>query len=142
MEILIAIAVVGILAATVLPGFSKIKKIQALKGETENIVSAIGKARSQTLASLNSSNYGVHFEANKVIIFSGTSFFSDEVSNQVIDLTSSVTISDINLNNNGSDLYFNRLSGLPNTNGTITVSASGISSKIITISSTGSASVN
>lgn len=141
-EILLAMAIIAILAVTVLPGFAKIRKIQILKSTTEEIVSTIGKARSQTLASLNSSSYGVHFETNRVIIFMGTSFLSDEVSNQVIDLISPATISNINLSNLGTDIYFNRLSGLPNTTGTITVSIPDITSKVITISLTGSASVN
>jgi len=141
-EVLLAIAIVGILATIVLPGFTKIKKIQILKSTTEEIVSVLEKARSQTLASLNSSSYGVHFETNRVIIFSGTAFSSDEVTNQVVDLISSATITNINLNNSATDLYFNRLSGLPNTSGTITVEVPGISSKTITISATGSASVN
>ena len=142
LEILIAIAVVGILAVTVLPGFSKIKKIQVLKSATEDIVSVIGEARSKTLASLDSSIYGVHFETNKVIIFKGTSYSVDSVDNQTTDLISPATISSINLSNSGVNLYFNRLSGLPNTSGTVSVSVPDLTAKTITISATGFASVN
>jgi Tfp pilus assembly protein FimT len=141
-EILVAIAVVAILATTVLPGFSKIKKMQILKSTTEDMVSAIGEARSETMASLDSSSYGVNFESNKITIFQGTSFSVDSIHNKVIDITPPATISSINLNNNGTSLYFNRLSGLPNTSGTITISMTGVDSKIVTISATGSASAN
>lgn len=141
-EILLAIAIVSILAATVLPGFAKIKKVQILKSATETIVSVIGNARSQTLSSLNSSNYGIHFATDKVVLFTGTVFSSGSTSNQDVNLLSPATISSINLNNSGQEIYFNRLSGLPNTSGTITVSVLGLSAKTITISSNGLASVN
>ena len=141
-EILLAIAIVGILAVLVLPGFSKIRKIQILKSTTEDIVSVIGQARSQTLASLNSSAYGVHFETNRVILFTGTSFSSDATSNQITNLISPATISSISLSNSGADLYFNRLSGLPSATGTIMLTLPSVTSKTITISASGSVSAN
>jgi len=141
-EILLAIAIVGILAVLVLPGFSKIRKIQILKSTTEDIVSVIGQARSQTLASLNSSAYGVHFETNRVILFTGTSFSSGATSNQITNLISPATISSISLSDSGADLYFNRLSGLPSATGTIILSLPSVSLKTITISASGSVSAN
>ena len=141
-EILLAIAIVGVLAVIVLPGFSKIRKIQILKSTTEDIVSVIGQARSQTLASLNSSAYGVHFETNRVILFTGTSFSSDATSNQITNLISPATISSISLSNSGADLYFNRLSGLPSATGTIMLTLPSVTSKTITISASGSVSAN
>ena len=141
-ETLLIISIIGILAAIVLPGFARIKKVQILKSTTEEIVSVLEKARSQTLASLNSSSYGVHFETNKVIIFTGTSFVSDDVNNQIINIMLPATISNINLNNASTFLYFNRLSGIPSTSGNITVSVPDIPSKVINISATGSASIN
>ena len=141
-EILLAIAIVGILAVLVLPGFSKIRKIQILKSTTEDIVSVIGQARSQTLASLNSSAYGVHFETNRVILFTGTSFSSGATSNQITNLISPATISSISLSNSGADLYFNRLSGLPSATGTIMLTLPSVTSKTITISASGSVSAN
>jgi type II secretory pathway pseudopilin PulG len=141
-EILLAIAIVGIITTLVSPGFAKIKKIQVLKSMAEEIVSAVEEARSLTLSSVNSSSYGVHFETNKVIIFTGTSFSSGAPGNKILDLISPVSISNINLSNSDSDMYFYRLSGLPNATGTVTLSVSGLSPKTITISTSGSVSSN
>ena len=148
-EILTIVAVVSILTITVLPGFSKIRKIQILKSTTEDVISIIEKARSQTLASLDSSNYGVHFESDKIIIFKGTSFSPGNVDNKQINIMSPVTISNCTIivscspsTNGNASLYFNRLTGLPNRSGTLTISAPGISDKIVTISGVGHASVN
>jgi prepilin-type N-terminal cleavage/methylation domain-containing protein len=141
-EILVAIAVIGVLAVLVLPGFAKIRRVQALKSATEDIVSVIGKAHSQTLSSLNSSEYGVHFSSDELVLFKGTSYSENNPDNENIEIISPASISSINLTGGAVSLHFDRLNGLPNVSGTITVGVPGSSSKIITISATGSASVN
>ena len=97
------------------------------------------KASSQTLASIDSSQYGVHFGTNTVIMFKGTSYPSD--SDEIITLTSPASISNVSLSGGGSAVYFERLTGKPNKTGTVTISISG-ASKIITIGATGSISSN
>jgi Tfp pilus assembly protein FimT len=141
-EILIAIAVITILSVLVLPGFAKIKKVQVLKSATEDIVSVIGKARSQTLDSLDSSAYGVHFSTDKVVLFKGTSYSENNPDNENVEIISPATISSISLTGGAVNVYFNKLSGLPSASGSVTVATPGITSKVITISATGSASSN
>ncbi|HNW71344.1 MAG TPA: prepilin-type N-terminal cleavage/methylation domain-containing protein [Candidatus Paceibacterota bacterium] len=143
-EILIVIAIIGILTAIAIPQFSKMRQLQVLKNTTEDIVSASSKAKSQTLASLNSSEYGVHFDSDKIIIFKGTVFNSSSANNEVINVIYPATISDISLSGGANDFYFNRLSGTPSNTGTVTVSISSNPTlvKIITISATGSVSTN
>lgn len=141
-EILLVIAIVGILAVLVLPGFAKIKRIQVLKSATEDIVSVIGKAHSQTLSSLDSSEYGVHFGSDELVLFKGITYSENDPNNENIEIIFPASISSISLTGEAVDLYFNRLSGLPSVFGTITVSVPGISSKTVTISAMGSASVN
>jgi len=141
-EILLAIAIIGILAVLVLPGFAKIKKVQVLKSATENIVSIVGKARSQTLSSLDSSEYGVHFGSDEIVLFKGTSYSESDPNNKNTEIIFPASISSISLTGEAVDLYFNRLSGLPSVSGTITVSVPGLSSKTITISAMGFASIN
>jgi hypothetical protein len=117
---------------------------QALKNAVSDILSSLNKAQSQTLASVNSSSYGVHFQADKVIIFKGTVFSTGDANNETIGLTSPASISNVTLggvSSTSGDMYFNRLSGAPSTTGTITVSTTSYS-KIITVSATGVASSN
>ncbi|MFA6177806.1 MAG: hypothetical protein WC694_02855 [Candidatus Paceibacterota bacterium] len=140
-EILIIIAVLGIIFLIFIPQFSKLREMQVLKSGVGDILSSIDKARSETLASVDSSSYGVHFQSDKIIIFKGTVFSDSDVNNKTINITTPATISDITLGGGGSDLYFNRLSGAPNTTGTVIVSTTSYS-KTITISATGVASVN
>ncbi|MFA5932165.1 MAG: prepilin-type N-terminal cleavage/methylation domain-containing protein [Candidatus Paceibacterota bacterium] len=142
-ELLIVLAVIGIIFSIVLPQFSAIRENQVLKGAVNDIISSLNKAQSQTLSSVNSSSYGVHFQSDKVIIFLGTTFLVNDM-NETINIISPANISNVTLSGvsgNSGDIYFNRLSGIPSKTGTITVSTPSYS-KIITISTTGVISVN
>ncbi len=140
-ELLVAFAVLGIIILTALPQFSKIKENQVLKNAVQDTLSSLNKARSQTLASLNSSEYGVHFQPDKVIIFKGKVFVPGAVGNETINIISPAIISNITLTGGAVDLYFNRLSGTPNVSGSVIVSSTNFT-KTITISTTGTASMN
>src|SRR3990167_10592241 len=112
-ELLVVLAVLGIIISVVIPQFSKTRENQVLKSGVQNILSAIDKARSQTLASLNSSQYGVRFEADKIIIFTGASFISGAPENETIDITTPASITNVTLNSvsgTSGEMYFNRLS--------------------------------
>ncbi|KKP86629.1 MAG: hypothetical protein UR90_C0024G0004 [Parcubacteria group bacterium GW2011_GWC1_35_8] len=140
-ELLIVIAVLGIIFLIVLPQFSKSRENQVLKNGVADILSSVNKARGNTLASLNSSEYGIHFQIDRVVIFKGTSFSSEDSNNEIINITTPANISDITLLGGVSDIYFHRLTGAPSTTGTITIST-GSYSKVITILATGVVSVN
>ena len=59
----------GIIFSIAIPQFSKTRENQVLKSAVNDILSSLNKAQSQTLASADSSSYGVHFQSDKVIIF-------------------------------------------------------------------------
>lgn len=140
-EILVVIAVLGIVFSIVIPQFSKSREMQVLKSGVADTLSSIDKARGKTLSSLDSSSYGVHFQSDKVLIFKGTVFSAMDANNETINIATPATISDVALVGGGSDIYFNRLSGAPSTTGTVTISTTSYS-KIITISATGAVSSN
>ena len=143
-EVLIVFAVMGVLVLIALPQFSKLKENQVLRTSVSDTVSAVNKAHSRTLASVNSYSYGVHFQSDKVIIFRGTTFSASDPLNEQINIVSPASITNVTLNGSSGtsgNFYFNRLSGSPSKTGTITISAAS-STKIITISATGAASSN
>jgi len=143
-ELAIVVAVVGILVVIALPQFATMKRNQTLKAGIGDILSSADKARSQTLASLNSYEYGVHFQSDKVIIFKGKIFSAGATDNEDVNIISPVSISNVTLGGvsaTSGNFYFNRLSASPSKTGTITIT-SGAYSKTITISATGVASTN
>ncbi|MEK7219455.1 MAG: hypothetical protein AAB687_02145 [Patescibacteria group bacterium] len=141
MEVLILVAVLGLIVLIVLPQFSKIRENQVLKNAVGDVLSSINKARGQTLSSLDSSEYGVHFQANKVIIFKGTAYSAISPDNEMVNIVTPASISNISLSGGGSDVYFSRLLGAPSKTGTVTISSTSYN-RIITISATGVASSN
>lgn len=144
MELMVVVVVLGIIFSIFIPQFSKMRENQVLKSAINDITSSLKKAQSQTLASLNSSEYGVHFQSDKVIIFKGTIFVVDDINNETINITTPASISSVTLggvSGESGNIYFNRLSGTPNQTGTTTVLTPSFS-KIITISTTGAVSVN
>jgi Tfp pilus assembly protein FimT len=143
-EILIVIAVLVMIFSIVLPQFSEVREKQVLKSAVENILSSLNKAQTQTLASMDSSSYGVNFESDKITIFKGTIFSEGEAGNEVMSITSPANISNVTLGGvsaSSGDMYFNRISGSPNKSGTISIATPNFT-KIITISATGSISAN
>lgn len=143
-EIIIVFAVLAVILAVVIPRFGVMRERQVLKSAVSDILSILNKAQGQSIASVDSSTYGVHFEADKVVIFKGTSYVDGNGGNEEINLTTPAEISNVTLagvSATSGSMYFNRISGSPNKAGTITVSTPSFN-KIITISATGGVSAN
>ena|SRR3990167_8540710 len=143
-ELLVVVAVIGLVVLVVLPKFSNIKENAVLKTAVNDVLSSINKAKNQTLSSLNSSEYGVHFQSDKVIIFKGKIFSAGTSTNEIIDIASPATITNVTfggVSGTSGDMYFNRIYNAPSTTGTVTIATSSYS-KIITIYATGVAGSN
>jgi Tfp pilus assembly protein FimT len=143
-ELIIVFAILGIILTITIPQFAKTREQQVVKAAVQDVLSSIDRARSDSLSSLDSSEYGVHFESDQIIIFKGMVFSAGAGDNIIVSITSPATISSVTFGGvsaSSGDVYFNRLSGAPSTTGTITISSPNYS-KIITILPTGVASVN
>jgi len=146
LEIIIAMAILAIILMVVIPSLSRFKSQQNLKNATEDIISLLDKARSQTLSSKNSSNYGVHFEPAKVVLFTGGTYSSLAADNKEITFPNSIEVlsGGISLNGSGVDVVFNRLTGETSQYGTIAIQllSDATKQKIITINKNGIISTN
>jgi len=145
-ETLIVICIISVVVAIIIPNLSEFRNQQVLKNTTEDVVSLINEARNNTISSKNSNAYGVHFQSDRAILFSGLSFVPS-VDNKQIDFDSAVLIpgtGGINLTGGGSDIIFNRITGDTVNNGTIVIQLANDSSrqKIINISILGIISTN
>lgn len=140
LEILVAIAIVGILLLVILPQFSKMRENQTLQSAVVDVVSAIERARSMSISSIDSSSYGVHFESDKVVIFKGITYSAVDPLNEDINIISPATISDILFGVSDVDVYFSRLLGEPNATGFVKITTESFS-KTINLSATGTVSV-
>ena len=119
-EILIVVAVLGLLAVVGIRVLSNFKNTTNLSTSIENGVSSLVDARSKTLSSKNGNQHGVHFESGKLTFFVGTTYSASDPENEEVLLPSVVEISTISLNGGGSDIIFKKLTGDTDQYGSVT----------------------
>ncbi len=146
-ELLIVISILVVLSAVIFPSLSKFRNNRILNNTTADIVSLINTARNDTVASLNSKNYGIHITSTNITYFIGPSYTNGAVGNIVVTFDSAVNIPSsggYSLNGGGSDILFTRLTGDTINYGTITIQlvSDVTNQKTITIFKTGSVSSN
>ena len=122
-EILIVIAILGILVGIVVTSFATFRSVQGLDKDSETVVEVLQQARSQTLVSQNASQYGVHFASSTVTLFTGTTYVPGSSTNQDYLLVGSDTVLSLSLTGNGTNVVFARLNGETAQNGTIVLSS-------------------
>lgn len=132
-EIIVAIAIVLIIAVFSFISLSAFRENQSLKNAVNETVSLINQARSQTLSSQEFSQYGVHFETSRAVLFKGAVFLEPSADNIIFNLPSLVEISGISLNGGGADLIFQKLTGKTDEFGIIVLRAKNDISKTKTI---------
>lgn len=145
-ELLIIIAIMFLITLVFMPSLIDFQRKQSLKNTTENVISLLNKAKSDSLSSLNLNNYGVHFEDNYMVYFSGNIFSESGSDNKTINFESGTSIPSggINLNGGADEVIFPRLTGDITGYGIIIIqlTAKPDIQKIITISKTGAISSN
>jgi prepilin-type N-terminal cleavage/methylation domain-containing protein len=120
-EVLVVLAIVGMLLVGVIFSYKKMQRAQALDRSVFLAVSTLTHARSLTLASKGSDVYGVRFEPTRMILFKGEVFQVDHPDNVVVLIHSLVRISGIALRSSDEVIY-ERLSGAVQNSGSVTFS--------------------
>lgn len=140
-ELLVSIFIIAVIATIFMSVFSTFRENSQLTEAHSAIVGVLKDARSRTLSSQNKSDYGVHFETAKAVLFKGNIYNSADASNEPYFLPTSVQIGPINLTGGAVDTVFTRLLGTTTASGTVTISSkrSGGPTRAITILSTGNA---
>lgn len=137
LEVLMSIAIMGILGAMSVSVFSGLANSISLDKDASNIVSYIDKARTEAINSIDSVEHGVFFETKKVTIFRTTTY-SVANAESYYDVSNKSNITSISLTGGATSLYFNKLTGAASKTGSIVVtSADGSKTKTITIYATG-----
>lgn len=143
LEILIAIAILGLLLATILPSFMSFRRSSTLNANTMNLMTLINRARILAVSSKNDDQYGIHLESNKAVLYEGLTYTAGATTNETYTFDSGVTLSSISINGGGSEVLFAKVTGATTQNATTTLLLSGTtSSSTIVIYPTGIASTN
>jgi len=133
-EILIVVGILSILVGLGLFIGNDFYRGYNLRLERSVMVSALQKARNQSMSNIGQSNHGVYLTNDGFTIFQGPSYAGRSTSSDQIILSNlSVTHSGLN------EIVFSQLSGQSNASGTITLN-NGISSTTINVNYEGAIS--
>jgi prepilin-type N-terminal cleavage/methylation domain-containing protein len=134
LEVLIVMGILSILVGLGLFIGNDFFKGYSLRLEKNTVVSALQKARSQSMNNIGQSNHGIYVTSDGFAIFQGPSYDGRSTSfDQAISSDPSITHSGLN------EIVFSQLSGQSNASGTITLS-NGISSTTISVNYEGAIS--
>lgn len=140
-EIVLVLGISLLLIAVVVLPLVKNRQGRLLLQSTDDIVSVLNKARSNTLSSIGSEQYGVKIENDKAVLFTGATYSQGSASNKITYLQNGVEIESamIVLNGSATSVVFDRLTGGTDNYGTITLRLKSDTSKTktITIEKTG-----
>ena len=143
-EVLISLAVLGIIGAIGITAFYNARDSKNLDVITDGVDSVLEQAKSDAIAGKNASNFGVYFDTASYTYFAGSSYTAGASTNKIANLpggwklaTSSALTS--------SAIVFNHLTGTAVATGTITISKTSNNSagttRYITVGSGGDISV-
>lgn len=118
-ELLLVILVIVILISLVFISYRLFEKRTELEITAQNILATLKLAQTKTLASEDASQYGVHFENDKYILFKGDTYQEGAAENKIDQLPKRLEIHDIDLADEGNDVIFRRISGHTQQNGAI-----------------------
>lgn len=122
LEILIVLAISLSLVSVFSSIYLSFNKHVAFDAGAQVTVNFLKEARSLTLASRNADVYGVHFEATRIVLFTGSTFSEPDPNNREYKFKSDIQLTTINLTGGGSDVVFDRLTGETAQFGTTTLS--------------------
>lgn len=122
LEILISLAIVGIVITIVFVSFASLSESNELIEAHSAITGLLRDARAKTLSSQSNTTYGVHFEETKAVLFKGGSYNASLPSNETYLLPKRTKISSISLGG-GADTVFERLTGRASPSGEVVVAA-------------------
>ena len=109
-ELLIVVALAVLLAALAFPALQSFRANADLNATQDTVLAALRSAHSRTLASEGLAVHGVHFDADRVVIFQGTTYVSQAPGNEMHSVPSSVALQNVDVTS-WPDITFARLSG-------------------------------
>ena len=129
-ELMLTIAIMGIISTFTFSFYTRFLTQNALSNTVDQMAGSLRKAQTYSMAGKQESNWGVNYSSNKITLFKGTSIGQDPAFNEVYDTSPNIAISGF------TEIYFNRVTGLPSTIAAITITGNS-ETKTITINEQG-----
>jgi type II secretory pathway pseudopilin PulG len=141
-ELIIVMAVFFVLAVTVAPTFVPTLASRDLETSAALATDALRQAQGNVMTGRDYKRWGVHFQADRFVLFSGATYNAGATDNVVKVLTDRIRISTVTLSGGSCtvatgvgncDVHFAQTEGTPTEAGTITLVNSGNTSETKTV---------
>jgi len=119
-EILISIAIIGILSVVIFASINMFRNRQIIKNATIEVTQAIEEAKVKTITSYNDEIYGVHFGESDISIFTGETYDAEDPDTIVLFADDSISFN-LSLSDDGENIVFKRLTGETDDTGSILI---------------------
>ncbi len=135
-ELLLSITLIAIVSTFIFTSFVEYRNQQVFQSAVVEVASVIKETRQKTLSSETTTQFGIYFFSDHLVVFEGAIYNPASVTNQIKTLPG-VTVTP-SLTGGVSEFIFTRLTGVPSAIGAITITdnRSG-STEVITILSSG-----
>lgn len=133
LEMILTVAVLGIIFVISVFGLLNFRATMSMNGAQDRILTAVRTARSKTIASEGLSVYGVHFDADQVVVFYGATYVMGDTRNVVYAMPSGVSVSNVDMTT-WPDVTFARITGRAQGTGRVRISMAGVTSETREIS--------
>jgi len=121
LEVLIAIFIIGVLAAITVNNMSGARDRKIMEGTADEIVAKLEEVKANSQIGKGGLNYGIKFNDDSYVLFSGLSYDSGDSNNVTISINSRMELSNT-ISGSSDSVVFSKIKGEPNHTGTITVS--------------------
>ncbi len=122
MELVVVVAVLGVVSVLFYSALSEFRANAGVDAGANLVIGVLRDARARTLSGKANTQYGVHFETARTVLFEGGSYDAVAPTNEAFMLPMGAQISNINFGG-PTDIIFTRLTGFSSASGTIVVSA-------------------
>jgi len=133
-QVLLVVAIFLVIASMTVPSLYQFQTGAQIDTVTAEISQNLRRAQSRAMVGYNDSNWGVYFTAGVYTIFSGDEYNTRDMSEDE-DYTYSGSIQVIN--DFADQIVFSKITGIPDTAGTVTLSTTGNEQSVITINTLG-----
>lgn len=119
-EVIVVIAILGIIAAMVMTGFQNYYRYQWYSAVVNDVRNGLHESRTQTLGSIDGRVYGVYVGTSTVEFFDGTTPTPGSADNTIITFRSG-TYATSSFSDSNWYVTFSRLTGTPSATGDIEI---------------------
>lgn len=141
-ELIIVVAILGVLMTIITSSFANFHRNSILNTEAINLVTLINKARVLSISAKNDTQYGVHLESGKAVLFEGGAYSPSSSTNETHIFETGLTLSNITVQGGGTEIVFNKITGSTSNSATTTLLITGTTaSTTVVVMGTGVVSI-